>query len=910
MSYRGDIRLGDTIDLKFTTRRFSTGAPYTLAGTPAVSAYVDNGTTEITAGITLTVDFDSRTGLNNVRVVATSGNGYAAGTNVDLVITAGTVDSVSVAGETIGSFSIEKRSALMPTTAGRTLVVDAAGLADANAVKLGPSGSGTAQTARDIGASVLLSSGTGTGQVKLSSGYVAPNWGDVGNPTTVVALSGTTIKTATDVEADTADIQTRLPAALGANGSIKADLRDVNGTTIAGTSTRVADRFLAFFNVATTGFTAATDLATTATYVVNSLPNVVPGTEGGLGLCNANLAVPADIAAIDTNGASAAYLDALAAAYNGGALAASVTSVVGNVGGNVTGSVGSVATGGITVASLASDCITAAKIADGAIDATTFAAGAITASALASDAITAAKIAADAGAEIAAAVWDLATSGHTTSGTFGAAAVAAGGSGDPWSTSLPGAYGAGTAGYLVGTYLDAAVSTRGTSTLTQTQVTGGTYSMQSASCVLGDARLANLDATVSSRASQTSVTTIDDFLDTEIAAIQTRVTTALPNAAPNAAGGLPTTTALWQSAMRSPSVVHVAKTGNDTTGDGSYAAPWLTLGHAASILAGTTGTAVVVWPGTYSEAGIESPAYVEWHFMRGSVFAATSGHCIWCDTDAVSIRGDGTLQPPANSPAVLVTDGLSDVTGVSIYLTTSGSTVAQTNASGGLAFRNVAVVAAGSGPSSPAAFFGGERPTDVSLFDVAFKYGVSSTRLTVGGGYPTAWDATSGQNYVGGVNAGGITASSLAADCITAAKVAADVGAEIAAAVWTTTTAGNFTAVGSPGKVLVGQLGGAFTTTTSSVYTVAALANAPAGGGGGGSAASVWAYTIDGQTAASWLAWAGLGASAGNVVRADNGDGTEAWTISDPDGGTAQIDATVRGSGSIRRSITGRSAPT
>lgn len=63
---------------------------------------------------------------------------------------------------------------LAPATAGRTLVVDAAGLADANMVKAGPTGSGTAQTARDLGASVLLSSGTGTGQLSLSSGLVTP----------------------------------------------------------------------------------------------------------------------------------------------------------------------------------------------------------------------------------------------------------------------------------------------------------------------------------------------------------------------------------------------------------------------------------------------------------------------------------------------------------------------------------------------------------------------------------------------------------------------------------------------------------------------------------------------------------------------------------------------------------------
>lgn len=53
-----------------------------------------------------------------------------------------------------------------------TLVIDSSGLADANTVKVGPSGSGTAQTARDLGASVLLSPGTGTGQVSLSSGLV------------------------------------------------------------------------------------------------------------------------------------------------------------------------------------------------------------------------------------------------------------------------------------------------------------------------------------------------------------------------------------------------------------------------------------------------------------------------------------------------------------------------------------------------------------------------------------------------------------------------------------------------------------------------------------------------------------------------------------------------------------------
>jgi hypothetical protein len=76
--------------------------------------------------------------------------------------------------------------------------------------------------------------------------------------------------------------------------------------------------------------------------------------------------------------------------------------------------------------------------------------------ALPTDWISAASVSAAAVTKIqagisAASVWDLATTGHTTSGTFGAAMQAAGSSGDPWATNLPGSYGAGTAGNILGT---------------------------------------------------------------------------------------------------------------------------------------------------------------------------------------------------------------------------------------------------------------------------------------------------------------------------------------------------------------------------------------------------------------------------------------------------------------------------
>lgn len=80
--------------------------------------------------------------------------------------------------------------------------------------------------------------------------------------------------------------------------------------------------------------------------------------------------------------------------------------------------------------------------------------------AMAANTLTASALATDAVDEIVDAVWDEPLVGHATAGSTGAALSAAGSAGDPWSTPLPGAYGAGTAGNIIGNNLDAAVSTR------------------------------------------------------------------------------------------------------------------------------------------------------------------------------------------------------------------------------------------------------------------------------------------------------------------------------------------------------------------------------------------------------------------------------------------------------------------
>lgn len=108
--YFGDFILGDTITYEYNTLKASDGSDLqrTVAGTP--SCIPNGSTTEITAGVsdTGTTAFDSSTGLNKMTVVATSGNGFAAGTDYVCTVRASTLNAVTTS-YTVFSFSIENR---------------------------------------------------------------------------------------------------------------------------------------------------------------------------------------------------------------------------------------------------------------------------------------------------------------------------------------------------------------------------------------------------------------------------------------------------------------------------------------------------------------------------------------------------------------------------------------------------------------------------------------------------------------------------------------------------------------------------------------------------------------------------------------------------------------------------------
>lgn len=94
-----------------------------------------------------------------------------------------------------------------------------------------------------------------------AGGEAGVDWANVGSPTTALNLSGTTIKTATDVETDTQDIQNRLPGALTAGGNMKADALAISGDTVA------ADNAESFFDG--TGYAGTNNIIPTVTNVTN-----------------------------------------------------------------------------------------------------------------------------------------------------------------------------------------------------------------------------------------------------------------------------------------------------------------------------------------------------------------------------------------------------------------------------------------------------------------------------------------------------------------------------------------------------------------------------------------------------------------------------------------------------------------
>ena len=213
----GDFDASAVIYGKFTTVTATTGAPGTLGGTPALSVYKDNSTTQSTTGVTLTVDFDTVPGLNHYTIdTSADGTFYAAGSFFDIVVTTGTVGGVSAVGYCVGSFTIRKNSALKPTTAGRALDVSAGGEAGVDWANVGSPTTANALTAT----SIITTQKVDVDTIKTNP---VVNAGTITFPTTATLASTTNITAGTVTTATNVTTVNGLAAGVITAASIAAD---------------------------------------------------------------------------------------------------------------------------------------------------------------------------------------------------------------------------------------------------------------------------------------------------------------------------------------------------------------------------------------------------------------------------------------------------------------------------------------------------------------------------------------------------------------------------------------------------------------------------------------------------------------------------------------------------------------
>lgn len=131
---------------------------------------------------------------------------------------------------------------------------------------------------------------------------------------------------------------------------------------------------------------------------------------------------------------------------------------------------------------------------------------------------------------VADAVWDEALAGHATAGSAGEALAAAGTAGDPWTTPLPGAYGAGTAGKIIGDNINAAVSSRASQS--SVDVVDGIVD----AILVDTAEIGASGAGLTALASAAALATVDTVVD----AIKVKTDSLPPS--PAASGEIPTAT--------------------------------------------------------------------------------------------------------------------------------------------------------------------------------------------------------------------------------------------------------------------------------------------------------------------------------------------------------------------------------
>jgi len=333
-----------------------------------------------------------------------------------------------------------------------------------------------------------------------TTGEAGIDWANVGSPTTALALTGTTIastqkvdietiKTNPVVNAGTVTFPTTATLASTTNITAGTITTATNVTTVNGLAANVITAAATAADFGTEVASAIWQDSTAGDFTVASsigkalyVANIAPGAAGGHFIAGSNAATTVNITGNITGNLSGSV--------------GSVTGSVGSVTSGVTVTTNNDKTGyGLSSAAVQAiwDALTSALTTVGSIgkllvtniDAaissrmatytqptgflaatfpatvaspTNITAGTITTVTNLTNAPTAGDLTSTMKTSVENAVWDATMASHLTAGSTGATLNGAGSAGDPWLTLLPGAYGAGTAGKIIGDNINASIS--------------------------------------------------------------------------------------------------------------------------------------------------------------------------------------------------------------------------------------------------------------------------------------------------------------------------------------------------------------------------------------------------------------------------------------------------------------------
>lgn len=301
----GTVTPGSTLRVTFDSYSGTDGSSITMTNFAVsdILIYKDGSTTEraSTSGYTATTDFDSKTGKQFVAIDLadnTTAGFYAAGSEYLVAIDTVTIDGAATGGW-LARFKIGYEGASLNTTIatlstqtsftltngpaeddalnGRWAIIhDVASsvqctwvqildyTGSTKTVTLAAAGTYTAAATDNfslMGPMPVQATVIGRTLDVTATGAAGVDWGNVENPTTTLTLSGTTVKTATDVETDTQDIQSRIPAAL-VGGRIDANMGAISTDSVA------ADNAESFFDG--TGYAGTGNVIPTVTTLTNA----------------------------------------------------------------------------------------------------------------------------------------------------------------------------------------------------------------------------------------------------------------------------------------------------------------------------------------------------------------------------------------------------------------------------------------------------------------------------------------------------------------------------------------------------------------------------------------------------------------------------------------------------------------